>query len=354
MIDSFANGESPKALGFVMPPEWSAQEAVFLSWPSNPETWPGVFRRAEEAYATFASAISQYERVRILCAASEFDRVNDALADADAHFGRIELLDIPTNDAWCRDHGPVFVKNPQTGERAVLDFTYNAWGGKFPPWDRDDAVPAQVAEQLGFRRFRIPFVCEGGALEVNGAGDLLTTRSVILNPNRNPEITEPEAERILRESLGVEQVLWLDRGLAGDDTDGHIDTLARFVSEDVVLAPSAPAWNPNHDVLRDNIRALRRMRTADSGSLLEVIPLNSPRPIRPEGWREEILPATYANFLLINQAVLVPTYRQDFADSEALAVIAQAYPGRTVIPIDCSDIILEGGALHCLSQQQPR
>ena len=353
MIERFANGESPKGLGFSMPPEWSAQEAVFLSWPSNPETWPGVFRRAEEAYASFASAISSYERVRILCAASEFDRVNDALADADAHFERIELFDIPTNDAWCRDHGPVFVKNPRTGERAVLDFTYNAWGGKFPPWDRDDAVPALVAEQLGFRRFRIPFVCEGGALEVNGAGDLLTTRSVILNPNRNPGLSESEAEEILCESLGVEQVLWLDGGLLGDDTDGHIDTLARFVSENVVLAPSAPAWNPNHDVLHENIRALRRMRTAESSSLLEVIPLNSPKPIRPEGWREEILPATYANYLLINRAVLVPTYRQDFADSEALAIIGQAYQDRAVIPIDCSDIILEGGALHCLSQQQP-
>ena len=197
MIEIFANEESPKALGFAMPPEWSVQESVFLSWPSNPQTWPGVFRRAEEAYASFAAAISRYERVRIICAASEFDRVNDALADANACFERIELLDIPTNDAWCRDHGPIFVKNPQTGERAVLDFTYNAWGGKFPPWDKDNAVPRHVAEYFNLRRFQIPFVCEGGALEVNGAGDLLTTRSVILNENRNPGITESEAEEIL-------------------------------------------------------------------------------------------------------------------------------------------------------------
>ena len=353
MIEIFANEESPKALGFAMPPEWSVQESVFLSWPSNPQTWPGVFRRAEEAYASFAAAISRYERVRIICAASEFDRVNDALADANACFERIELLDIPTNDAWCRDHGPIFVKNPQTGERAVLDFTYNAWGGKFPPWDKDDAVPRHVAEYFNLRRFQIPFVCEGGALEVNGAGDLLTTRSVILNENRNPGITESEAEEILCESLGVEQVLWLDRGLSGDDTDGHIDTIARFVREDAVLAPSAPSGSPNHDVLKENIHALRRMRTSNSGTLLEVIPLNSPKPITPEGWREEILPATYANFLLINHAVLVPTYRQDSADTEAMELIGQAYPGRTVIPIDCHDIILEGGALHCLSQQQP-
>ena len=335
-----------------MPAEWTPQESVFLSWPLNPRTWPGCFPETEKAYADFAATITRHELLRIICPQKENKRIAELLFSHNAMLEQVEFLDIPTNDTWCRDHGPVFVRNPRSGERAIVDFTYNSWGGKFPPWDKDNAVPEKVARALGCKRFPVSFVCEGGALESNGKGDLLTTRSVILNPNRNKGISEKAAGQLLCDALGIRQVLWLDSGLPGDDTDGHIDTLARFFQEDAVLALLGPKSHPGYDTMKQNFKSLQKMRTAD-GKPLQAVPLPVPAPIRPEGWREEILPATYANFLLINHAVLVPTYRQDSLDREAQKIIADAFPNREIIPIDCYNIILEGGALHCLSQQQP-
>ncbi len=352
MTDFFPEGQSPRELGYVMPAEWTPQESVFLSWPLNPRTWPGCFPETEQAYAEFAAAISRHELLRILCPQKENQRIAELLFSKDAALEQVEFLDIPTNDTWCRDHGPVFVRNPSGGKRAVVDFLYNSWGGKFPPWDKDNAVPEKVARTLDIRRFPVPFVCEGGALETNGKGDLLTTRSVILNPNRNKGVTEKTAEKLLCDALGMRQVLWLDSGLPGDDTDGHIDTLARFFREDAVLAVPGKKTHPGYETLKRNFRALEKMRTAD-GKPLQVVPLPVPEPIRPQGWREEILPVTYANFLIVNGAVLVPSYRQDRLDREAQKIIAEAFPGREILPVDCYNIILEGGALHCLSQQQP-
>lgn len=346
--------QTPAQAGFRMPPEWAPQEATWLSWPLNPATWPDVKGRMEKAYASFCAAISQRQELRVSCVAAEQPRVLELLSGAGAKMSCVKLFDFPTNDAWCRDHGPIFLKNGASGETAIVDFIYNAWGGKFSPWDLDNAIPGLVAKSLSLRRFNIPFVCEGGALEVNSKGTLLTTESVILNPNRNPDVSKAAAERILRDSLGMEQVLWLKSGMAGDDTDGHIDTLTRFFRDDAVLSiidenPGAPS----RDALRRNIEDLKAMRLTD-GSRLEIVALPSPKPIRPENWREEILPASYANFLLVNGAVLVPTYRQDGPDAKALEIIGECYKDREIVPIDCFDIILEGGALHCLSQQQPR
>jgi agmatine deiminase len=326
---------------------------VWLSWPLNPATWPGVKDEMEESYAAFASAISRFEELRVICAAAEQHRILELLDAAEARMSKVKLFDFQTDDAWCRDHGPVFLKNADTGETAIADFIYNAWGGKFSPWSHDDEIPVHIAKSLSLRRFEIPFVCEGGALEVNGAGTLLTTESVVLNPNRNPEMSKLEAEQVLKDTLGVEQVLWLKSGMVGDDTDGHIDTLTRFFRKDAVLSILDDDPNsPNYEILRKNFETLKKMRLLD-GSPLLVEPLPCPKPMRPKGWREDILPASYANFLVINGAVLVPSYRQDKSDEKALAAIAQAYPGREIIPIDCFDIVLEGGALHCLSQQQP-
>ena len=345
--------QTPAQAGFSMPPEWAIQEATWLSWPLNPLTWPNVKERMEKAYASFAAAISQRQELRLSCVASEQLRILELLSDAGARMSNVKLFDFPTNDTWCRDHGPIFLKNAKSGETAIVDFIYNAWGGKFSPWDLDDAIPQRVAQSLSLRRFKIPFVCEGGALEVNSKGVLLTTESVILNPNRNPGKSKAEAERILIESLGLEQVLWLKSGMEGDDTDGHIDTLTRFIRDDAVLAiVDENPGSQNHDTLRRNIEDLKAMRLPD-GSRLEIVPLPSPKPIRPENWREETLPASYANFLIVNGAVLVPTYRQDAPDSKALEIIGSCFEDREIIPIDCFDIILEGGALHCLSQQQP-
>lgn len=334
--------------GFRMPAEWEPQEAVWLSWPLNPDTWPDRIESVEKTYAFFAAQISRFQRVRINCIKSEQPRVLELLRAADVVIQNLELFDIATNDAWCRDHGPVFIKNDATGEVAMADFKYNAWGGKFPPWDLDDAVPSKISAELKMRRFPVSLFGEGGGLEVNGTGVLLTTESVCLNANRNPDQSKEEIENVLCEALGVTKVCWLKSGMEGDDTDGHIDTLTRFFKPNGVLTMTEPdVANPNHAPLQRNVDDLKAFG-------FEVIPLPSPKPIRPEGWREEVLPASYANYLIINGAVLVPTYRQPETDQEALKIIAACHPGREIIPIDCYDILLEGGALHCLSQQQPK
>ena len=344
---------SPASQGFRMPAEWDRQEGIFLSWPHNPETWRGVMDQVRKAFARFAAVISKYETVFIARSNAQTHEIESLLEKAGANLSRIRILEIPTNDVWCRDHGPVFVKNRKTGERAALDFRYNAWGGKFPPWDLDNSVPEQIARILGFRRFPIPFVCEGGALEINGLGDLMTTESVLLNPNRNPGLCKEDAEAILKSALGAENIIWLKQGMAGDDTDGHIDTLARFTDNSTILAAvDETSTGRNRAVLEENLRMLEHARNGE-GKTFRVIPLPLPDPIEPEGWREEVLPATYTNYLLVNGAVLIPTYRDDKHDAEACAIIASCFPERKVETIDCYDIILEGGALHCLSQQLP-
>ena len=352
MTDSlFSPGKSPRESGYFFPAEWVRQTCVYLSWPVNPETWTGCFDAMESAYSDFAAAISRHELLRIVVKSSHNERIAGLLADHGALLEQVEFFDIETNDAWCRDHGPVFLKNRDSGRIAMADFQYNAWGGKFT-WELDNAVPAKIARYLHCRRFPIPFTCEGGALETNGSGTLLTTRSVMLNSNRNAGMTETKAQQILCDSLGMSKILWLDGGLPGDDTDGHIDTLARFVNANTVLAAEVGKNHPGFDSIDKNFRDLRKMRNAD-GEKLEVIPLPMPDPVCPDDWRTDILPATYTNYLIINGAVLFPTYRQDKSADAAMNLLQQAFPDREIIPIDCYDILLEGGALHCLSQQQP-
>ena len=347
----FPAGGSPRELGYTFPAEWSRQTCIYLSWPCNPETWPDRFDAMESSYAGFAAAISRRELLRINVPAPNNERIAALLTEHGAMLEQVEFLDIQTNDAWCRDHGPVFLKNPENGKLAMADFRYNAWGGKFA-WELDDAVPSQIARYLRCRRFSVPFVCEGGALETNGAGTLLTTRSVMLNANRNADMTEAKAEKILCDALGMRKILWLDCGLPGDDTDGHIDTLARFADERTVLAARVKKSHPGYEMLERNFQLLRNLRNAD-GEKLQIIPLPMPDPVYPDKWRTGILPATYANYLLINGAILFPTYRQDASAEAAMDVLHQAFPDREILPVDCYDILLEGGALHCLSQQQP-
>ena len=344
---------TPASLGFQMPPEWAPQSAVWLSWPLSDRIWPGGLTDIQETFAHIAAAISEHETCRINADPAHHDTIRKSLARAKANLASVELYPHPTNDVWCRDHGPIFVKHRDTGELAITDWGFNAWGGKFEPYDLDDAVPGRVAESLGMRRFKAPMIAEGGALEVNGEGLLLTTESVLLTPTRNPQLTKADNERILRDYLGVKDILWLPSGLEGDDTDGHIDTLTRFTAPRTVLTVTEDDPNdPNHAVLRRNFDILEHHRFADGGKL-EVVPLPLPGAIRPENWREDRLPATYANFLVINDAVLVPTYRQPHSDDMACEVIKSCFPKRRIVRIDCHDIILEGGALHCLTQQQP-
>jgi agmatine deiminase len=342
--------ETPAALGFRMPAEWEPQEAVWLSWPHKRTTWPGNFRPIPAKFAEIVAHISRHERVRINCAAKFQPRAKTLCAKAGADMARVEFFNHRTNDSWCRDHGPIFVKRAGTGEVAVTDWEYNAWGGKYPPFDADNAIPQRVARALGLRRFAKEMVLEGGSIDVNGAGLLLTTEACLLNPNRNPTRSKAQIEQALREMLGVHTILWLGDGIVGDDTDGHVDDLSRFFAGDgIVTAVERDRRDVNFAALDENLARLRALRTP-SGKKFRVIELPMPKPVVRDGHR---LPASYANFLIVNGAVLMPAFRQPRRDAEAAEVLAVCFPGREIIPIDCTELVWGLGTLHCISQQQP-
>ena len=346
--------QSPKDLGFHMPAEWERQEAVWLSWPLNPQTWPGRLAAVQQKFAELAAAISRFEKVCINCAKEAQPAALKLLQEANANLDYVIFYGHPTDDAWCRDHGPTFVKNHKTSEIAVVDWKYNAWGGKFPPWDKDDAIPKLVADALGFRHFASPIVCEGGAIEVNGDGLLLTTESVLLNPNRNPDLSKANAEQVLKDYTGAGQICWLGGGLANDDTDGHIDNLARFYKPDGVVAViEKNSRSPNYRALQENRERLEGLRTP-AGGHFDFAWLQLPENCRHEDQPQRLLPASYANFLAINGAVIAPTFRQPKADARAAGLLGELFPKRKIIPIDCLDLLLEGGAVHCVTQQQPK
>jgi len=337
---------NPPDPGFTMPAEWAPHTATWMTWPTNPSLWPDRFDHIETIFATMAATISQYETIHINAHPTFHPHIIDKLKSANAE--SYQLFPHPSNDVWCRDHGPTFLRHNQTGEIAIVNWTYNAWGGKFPPWDLDNAIPARIAESLNLQHFTPPIVCEGGAIESNGAGRILTTESVLLNPNRNPTLNKENIEQILRQFLGANEILWLPNGLIGDDTDGHIDTLTRFFTPNAVLTAVEPdPSSPNHPSLTTNKHLL-----IDHG--LTVVDLPQPKPIpAPKNWREPTLPGSYANFLIVNNAVIVPTYQQPESDQRALAIIRECFPNHQITPFDCLDILLEGGAIHCLTQQQP-
>jgi agmatine deiminase len=341
--------------GFSMPPEWSRQEAVWLSWPvDDPRHWGGAKRDMMHAkFAEIAAAISRFECVRINAPGADHAFISAACNRALAVPENVQLFDHPHNDVWCRDHGPIFVKNPSTGEVAVTDWEFNAWGGKFPPWDADNDIPQRVAKALGMRHFKGGMILEGGAIEINGEGHLLTTEAVLLNPNRNPHLSRQDVEKRLRDGLGVSEILWLRQGIEGDDTDGHIDDLARFVDPRTLLAcVDKNSSSPNHRILQENLDRLRSF-SGPGGRAFEVLEIPLPEACEVAGWRLPVLPASYVNFLIVNDGVLVPTFRQRKNDDRALGMLRELFPGRQVVGIDSLDLVEEGGTLHCISQQQP-
>lgn len=343
------------AAGFSMPPEWSPQEAVWLSWPvDDPRHWGGAKRRTMWAkFAEIAAAISRHEIVRINAPGADHAAIAEVCNRAKAVPERVQLFDHPHNDVWCRDHGPIFVKHADTGEVALTDWDFNAWGGKFPPWELDDAIPGRIAGALNLRVFKGGMILEGGAIEINGGGQLLTTEAVLLNPNRNPQLGRTEIEQLLREGLGVSDILWLKQGIQGDDTDGHIDDLARFTDPLTILAcVERDAASPNRRVLDENLGRLRSFQ-APNGRPFEVVEIPLPQACEVPGWRLPVLPASYVNFLIVNGGVLVPTFRQKHNDDRALGLIRELFPDRETTAIDCLDLVEEGGTLHCISQQQP-
>ena len=342
------NSQTPAALGYRMPAEWEPHTATWLSWPRREGiSFPESFDRVLPALRRMVEALIESEQVSI--------NVCNGAHEAEAHLvlrglpmERITFRPIPTNEPWCRDHGPIFLTRDRDPKLAVLDWDYNAWGNKYPPFDFDEVVPTRVAETLRVPVFYPRMILEGGSIEVNGAETLLTTESCLLNQNRNPTLSRDEIEQRLRDYLGVRDVLWLGDGIAGDDTDGHIDDLARFVSQRAVVAVVEKDRNDaNYQPLQENLVRLRQMQI--DGQPLDIIPLPMPRKIVRDGLR---LPASYANFYIANSCVLVPTFA-DPADEVALSILADCFPSRRVVGIDCQELIWGLGTFHCLTQQQP-
>ncbi len=345
---------TPKSLGYRMPAEWEFQAAVWLSWPSgHPDCWPETLARVESVFAEIAAAVSRCEPVRINAPASRHGAIRRQILAAGATSARVELFDHPNDDVWCRDHGPLFVKHRETGGIAVTDWGFNGWGDKFGPYGLDNEIPKRIAASLGLPRFDGGMILEGGSIEQNSLGQLLTTEAVLLNPNRNPHLGRAEIEERLKSFLGMEEVFWLGAGIEGDDTDGHIDDIARFVNDStIVISRERDGANPNHRVLAENRERLGDFRLPD-GSRPEIVEIDLPEACEAPGWRLPVLPASYVNFLILNEAVLVPVFGQEHRDRAATGQLGELFPGREIVPIRALDIVREGGAIHCISQQQP-
>lgn len=351
--DGLKNGGiKPAELGYFFPAEFAEHEATWLSWPHKEASWPGKISLVYPPYSTFVAHISFGEKVNILISDEAMMHfATDALTKAGAKMEHVKFHFFPTNDAWCRDHGPAFLINPDAMEKkVVVNWEYNAWGNKYPPYDLDNQIPGKVADFLKIPCFNPGIVMEGGSVDFNGKGTLLTSTSCLLNPNRNPHLNQSEIEAYLRNYYGVSQVLWLGDGIMGDDTDGHIDDITRFVSEDtVVTAVETNKRDPNYQPLKENIELLQKFRLPE-GKAIQIIELPMPSPVIYEDTR---LPASYANFYIANNAVVVPTFR-DKNDDKALQILTDFFSDRTVVGVDSLDIIWGLGSFHCLSQQEPK
>ncbi|GAB5409290.1 MAG: agmatine deiminase family protein [Balneolaceae bacterium] len=340
----------PNQYGYHFPAEWEEHEATWLSWPHNSDTWPGKIETIYEPYCEFIKLIAEGEKVKInvrdeAVAKEAFSKIKKAGADMSEVYFYLN----PTNDAWCRDHGPAFLVNEDRSEKIIVDWGYNAWGEKYPPFDLDNEIPKRIASQLGLTVAKPGIIMEGGSVDFNGKGTVLTTTSCLLNENRNPNLTKEEIEIYLRNYYGVTQICWLNDGIVGDDTDGHIDDLTRFVNENtVVTVMEEIKSDENYKPLQANRELL--MKITINQSPLTVIDLPMPSPLYYQGQR---LPASYANFYIANKYILVPFFN-DPNDEKALEILQGCFPDRKVVGINSVDLIWGLGSFHCLSQQEPK
>jgi agmatine deiminase len=342
---------TPKELGYYFPAEFAPHTATWLSWPHKEASWPGKIETIYPFYSQFVKEVALGEKVCINVVDNDMKAFAiKCLREAGADLGKIQFFIHPTNDAWCRDHGPAFLINPNAEiKKVIVDWGYNAWGNKYPPYDLDDVIPTLIGKHYNIPVYHPGIVMEGGSVEFNGQGTLLTSTACLLNPNRNPHLNQQQIEEYLYNYYGVEQVLWVDEGIIGDDTDGHIDDTVRFVNANTVLTVvEENKQDENYELLQHNLRQLKQMRLLN-GQQLNIIELPMPDAIVYEDQR---LPASYANFYIANAAVIVPTYRCA-NDDKALQIIQQSFPDRKVIGIDSTDIIWGLGSFHCLSQQEP-
>lgn len=342
--------DTPKQLGYHFPAEFAKHESTWLSWPHKEASWPGKIDTIFPVYAKFIKLVAEGEKVNINVVDERMKQFAiDHLQKVNADLSNIHFYFHPTNDAWCRDHGPAFLINPKEKKKTIIDWGYNAWGGKYPPFDLDDVIPTKIGEKLGLPVYNPGIVMEGGSVEFNGLGDLLTTTACLLNKNRNPHLSQDQIEEYLRNYYGVNNILWLGDGIVGDDTDGHIDDLTRFVNEDtVVTVVEHNKADENYHPLKENLEQLGKLRLGN-GKQMNIIELPMPSAVI---WEDQRLPASYANFYISNKYVVTPTFR-DKNDDKALAILQSCFPDRKVIGLDSTDIIWGLGSFHCLSQQEP-
>ena len=342
---------TPKSLGYFFPAEWTRHEATWLTFPSHEESFPGKMNDILTPYMTLLRIISQGEKIRLnVDNAQTKQKVIELSAEYGIELAQAELFIHPSDDVWCRDHGPSFLINPdrQQNKKVIVNWEFNAWGGKYP-CEHDNAISGLIAEKSGLKVFTPGVIMEGGSVEMNGDGTLIASESCLLNQNRNPQLERRDIERYLTEYFGVEQVLWLSAGIAGDDTDGHIDNVTRFVNRDTVVTMIEP---DTHDVnylpLRENLQQLKSLRLLNNKSL-HIVEIPMPSPVYHKGQR---LPASYANFYICNHAVVVPTFRCK-EDDRVLQIFEDLFKDRKVVGIDAVDIVWGFGSFHCLTQQEP-
>jgi agmatine deiminase len=341
---------TPQELGFHFPAEFERHDATWLSWPHKEASWPGKIETIFPVYARFIKLLAEGERVNI--------NVNDEamkmkalrhLAEAGADLSRVSFFFHPTNDAWCRDHGPAFLVNRKEKKKMIVDWGYNAWGNKYPPFDLDDVIPTRIAQHLNLPVAYPGIVMEGGSVEFNGRGTLMTSTACLLNPNRNPGLSREEIEGYLRAYYGAPHILWLGEGIAGDDTDGHIDDLTRFVDEDTVITMiEQEQSDENYAPLKENAETLSKMKL-ENGSAVRVIEVPMPAA---RYYEDQRLPMSYANFYISNRYVVVPVF-EDKNDDKALSILQDCFPTRKVVGLNSIDLIWGLGSFHCLSQQEP-
>lgn len=342
---------TPKMLGYRFPAEFEPHVATWLSWPHKEASWPGRIGLVYQPYCAFIKAVAEHEFVHINVIDKGMQNFAlNKLESVSANLNRIRFFFHPTNDAWCRDHGPAFLINPAAVQpKIIVDWNYNAWGNKYPPFDLDDQIPTRIAEAYNIPVLYPEIIMEGGSVDFNGQGTLISSKSCLLNKNRNPELSQADIEEYLYAYYGVDQILWVQDGIIGDDTDGHIDDTVRFINTDTVLAVvEENRSDENHALLQRNLKDLKSMRILN-GKQLNIVELPMPDQVVWEGQR---LPASYANFYIANGLVVVPTFRSA-KDEKALRIIQEAFPERSVIGIDSTDIIWGLGSFHCLSQQEP-
>lgn len=341
--------KNPARLGFRMPAEWEAHEGTWLTWPSNPITWPQDIKQVQQSYLQAIRELSLGEKVFLIVNHLWEEKSLKATFHMNGtRFENIYIFRIPNVDVWIRDYGPNFIKHP-SGEVAFNRWFFNAWGNKYEDLKLDNSIPDAIEKMVHFKKYVPDFVLEGGSIEVNGEGVCLTTEQCLLHPNRNPRFSKYQIDRMLQNYLGVSKVIWLKEGIEGDDTDGHIDDIARFVNPRTILcAYEEDESDPNYHILSENYLQLLKEKDV-RGSQFKVVKLPMPGYVIHEETR---LPASYANFYIGNSCVLVPTFRHH-NDAKALSVIKEFFPNRRVVGIDCRVWVRGLGTLHCSTQQQP-